>query len=984
MKVKLNSQFVLFAVFILLAAVIVFASCKEPSVTVEKTYAVTMEYDSEAGTASASPNRAVKGTKVTITAAPLSNYKFKSWEIIEGEITLTHINTNPATFTMPGETVTIKAVFEPLADITLDEVVYGYVQPAKKNITITDHGINTQTVTGIVMEKGDESSFVLDATDITNKITTGNVPAFFILPKANLKAGSYTDTVVITHSGGKTTTLGILLTVNPKPLTVTGLSAQNKTYDNTTRVDIIGTAKIEGIIEGDHVVLGTYTPAFEDKNAGNDKKIVFSNYTLSGEDAQNYAITNLGIMANINPKVVTLRIDDGQPKTILIPPLIPEASYLGYDYQHSITVNFTVEDFVPGDTVTVGISENNIYGLSGETESGASGTITVSYNGTEVNSTTAVQEKLVVTGNYQLYSLSQPEFNVQIRDGLAPDRWLPVSEAKISIFNDYAVTADGLKRHYRLVENIILTKHQTGASNWTAIGTTDAEFTGSFNGNGFIIQNLTINSTGNNQGLFGVIAASGTVQNTALVDVDIIGSNSIGGLAGINHGTIQTSYVTGNVSGISYVGGLTGLNSGTIEDCYTTSRVSGSFIAGGVVGSNNKTVQYCYAIGVINGDNYIGGISGQVANDAKVNNCIALNKTITSTRTTPTIGRVVGSVNLQGLLANNYARDDMTINRTVISNPPRSSIDGETVKSESYRNTSWWTTSSNWNGSAWNSTTVWQMDYNILPKLIGAGGSQNHDIARPIIEMVWVSAGSFTMGSPDNETGRKNDEIRHTVNLDGYYIGRYEVTEQLYTSVIGPSNISDYPQSYVSWYEALVFCNKLSMQDDLSPAYSINGNTNPSSWGNVPTSNNATWNSVQIVAGSNGYRLPTEAQWEYACRAGTTTTYASGSSINGNICLYVGSILDNRVEFRITGVSFPNGWGISNMHGNVSEWCWDRYGAYSSSTQTNPMGSTSGTARVLRGGNARSSAADVRSAVRASAEPFIKDFYVGFRVVRPE
>jgi len=259
-------------------------------------------------------------------------------------------------------------------------------------------------------------------------------------------------------------------------------------------------------------------------------------------------------------------------------------------------------------------------------------------------------------------------------------------------------------------------------------------------------------------------------------------------------------------------------------------------------------------------------------------------------------------------------------------------------------------------------------------------------------DMVWIAGGTFTMGSPTSEADRNSDETQHSVTLNGFYMGKYQVTQEKYQAVIGsnPSNFSSSPQSgetqnkrpveKVSWYDALVFCNKLSVTEGLSPAYSIKGSTETASWGTVPTSSNSDWNAVVIVSGSNGYRLPTEAQWEYACRAGTTTAYNTGDTRSNNTGWYYNNSGNKTHE---VGKKPANAWGLYDMHGNVRERCWDWYGSYPSEAQINPMGASSGTYRVYRGGSCNDFD-ELRSAYRRYGIPYNNESsFIGFRLVRP-
>ena len=264
------------------------------------------------------------------------------------------------------------------------------------------------------------------------------------------------------------------------------------------------------------------------------------------------------------------------------------------------------------------------------------------------------------------------------------------------------------------------------------------------------------------------------------------------------------------------------------------------------------------------------------------------------------------------------------------------------------------------------------------------------------VEMVYISGGTFQMGSPSSEQGRYSNELQHSVTVDSFRIGKYPVTQGQYQAVMG-TNPSSFKTSFnaenpvkrpvetVSWFDAIIFCNKLSTREGLTPVYSINGSTNPDSWGEVPTDRShtgyATWNTVQIVSGSTGYRLPTEAQWEYACRAGTTTPYNTGTAITDATGWYKPNSTDRSHE---VGLKTPNVWGLYDMHGNVNEWCWDWYGTYTSGTQNNPAGPVSGTEKVTRGGYWYADGVYLRSACRSIYHyPSWRGNMYGFRVARP-
>jgi formylglycine-generating enzyme required for sulfatase activity len=267
-----------------------------------------------------------------------------------------------------------------------------------------------------------------------------------------------------------------------------------------------------------------------------------------------------------------------------------------------------------------------------------------------------------------------------------------------------------------------------------------------------------------------------------------------------------------------------------------------------------------------------------------------------------------------------------------------------------------------------------------------------------LAEMVRVAKGTFTIGSDDDQD--YNASPAHTVTLtQGFYLGKYEVTQKEYETVMGslPGDLDDtygkgdnYPVYYVSWYDALVFCNKLSVKEGLTPAYRIDGKTDPAEWGTLPTSSDATWNAAEVVAGSNGYRLPTEAQWEYACRAGTTTAWHGGDTSDnlGDYAWYSdnnGASGTDTYGTKRVGTKLANAFGLYDMHGNVWEWCWDRYGDYADPAQaeTDPVGASSGSYRVGRGGGWISAAGLARSAYRSYYNPDYRGGFLGFRLLRP-
>jgi formylglycine-generating enzyme required for sulfatase activity len=272
-----------------------------------------------------------------------------------------------------------------------------------------------------------------------------------------------------------------------------------------------------------------------------------------------------------------------------------------------------------------------------------------------------------------------------------------------------------------------------------------------------------------------------------------------------------------------------------------------------------------------------------------------------------------------------------------------------------------------------------------------------------MVKMVPIPAGTFAMGSNDNvQLHHPNFEAPlHVVTMSGFYMSEFVVTQDIYKAVIGsnPSNFKTpvtgengtpgkLPVDSVSWYDAIVFCNKLSMMEGLNPAYRMlgfNNTTDPAfwgSWGDIPEFYNDIWDFVEIVPGSNGYRLPTEAQWEYACRAGTTTKFNTGETVGNNTGWYKGNSWNMTHK---VGLKQPNAWGLYDMHGNVFEWCWDWFDNYTVTPQVNPEGPPKSPCinRTLRGGSWEVEPEYIRSSYRIQGETYFRNKNFGIRLVRP-
>lgn len=244
-------------------------------------------------------------------------------------------------------------------------------------------------------------------------------------------------------------------------------------------------------------------------------------------------------------------------------------------------------------------------------------------------------------------------------------------------------------------------------------------------------------------------------------------------------------------------------------------------------------------------------------------------------------------------------------------------------------------------------------------QILSDGTWKEKEYNKPTIAWVSIPTGTFKMGSPTSEANRYYDETQHQVTLSAFKMSKYEVTFEQYD----------------------LFCEATGRSKP-----------NDQGWGrgNRPVIN-VSWDDATAFAEWMGCRLPTEAEWEYACRAGTTTHFNTGICLNTSQANYNGNYPmewctkgEYRQKTMPVGSFAANAYGLFDMHGNVWEWCSDWYGDYSTSAQTNPKGASSGNGRVCRGGGWSDYASYCRTAIRGSGAPVARSDGMGFRLVSPK
>ena len=431
--------------------------------------------------------------------------------------------------------------------------------------------------------------------------------------------------------------------------------------------------------------------------------------------------------------------------------LIPFNNVTDLVYRTTATITVTVSGFESNtDAQNVGLVITPVTGLSfsghnivgNATNNTKTFTVTVTYNGTQAFASKSAMINITGLSNIpetHIYNYGTKSATVNIIDGQQDydivarpgsfDRRIPVTQANISVFNTYANSGNGRTRHYKLVENVTLVMPTAGQSNWISIGSLYSPFTGSFDGQGCTISNLTIytDSNNNNQGMFGRTGIGSVVKNLGILNVNIsIYSTRVGSVSGFNEGIISNCYSTGNIRikanwmewnhiySHHTVGGIVGFNSyqGIVYNCYTTTKVTGSENIGGVVGRNSGTVSNCMALN----ENVYHEHDNQYDGSPIV-------------APSPTLGRIVGIT--EGSQSNNYAWRGLDIRygtdlngltgfaRPVSDSPV--SIDGANLLTEQIKSIDSWKTAN----FDFDNTWIWDDSGKKMPALRGFGIAQD-------------------------------------------------------------------------------------------------------------------------------------------------------------------------------------------------------------------------------------------------------------------
>lgn len=488
-------------------------------------------------------------------------------------------------------------------------------------------------------------------------------------------------------------------------------------------------------------------------------------------------------------------------------------------------------------------------------------------------------------------------------------------------------------------------------------------------------------------GLNGINSACTISNSYASGDVNGSGIRVfVGGLVGGNiNSVISKCYATGAVTGLAYIGGLVGSHEGTITRCYAEGNINASVVAGGLVGFvKSGSVTQSYAQGTVTCANTAGGLAGN--NQGAVDSCYARGAVVGDIRA----GGLLGTNNTTGSVINGYSTGSVTA--TTLAG----GLIGYNLNLPGVTYCYWdLTTSGQTVSQGGEGRTTTQLKQAVA----------NSTISSQIIYQNWVDAtwhfnptteyprlkNTYTMilaAVPGGKFQRDNI-VTNTSTVSSFQTAINEVTQQQYMAVTGLANPSSTigmqtPVQTLSWYAALAFCNRLSILEGLTPAYTISGSTNPTVWGAVPTAFSNAWSKATCNWTANGYRLNSEDEWQWAAMgaADARTKAFAGSDGTNNILDYAWFSLNSSAVLQPSAKKLVNELGLYDMSGNMFEIIWDRAGT-ATGARIDYHGPTTGTSRIVRGGDYTRVALyqTVAYSIR-TLTPYTGYANVGFRISR--
>jgi len=552
-----------------------------------------------------------------------------------------------------------------------------------------------------------------------------------------------------------------------------------------------------------------------------------------------------------------------------------------------------------------------------------------------------------------------------------------------------------LKAHYRLIEDIdaFETADWNDGAGFEPVGTAEAGFSGTLDGGGHAIIGLHIKRPEQDHvGLFGQLL-HGNLVRVRVLGARVVGRDCVGILAGrdsdqYRYGLITKQCATsGTVQGRRQVGGLVGqIYDAQMEDCFSTARVTGEFRTGGLVGYVSfSQLRRCYASGAVSGREAAGGLTGGIDGHpsgwATIQSCFAVGRIDAAG---PDVGGLNGAVTRD----NKFIHWIASYHADARHDSPYGTYERRVSAFQGNRTHpvfSTWEFPGVWRLVAdpaaypalacHSDTTVpralnWPFDGEEAKRRQQAAARRLATPATTTIALgtdasmgfALIPEGEFVMGSPQDEPGRRPaDGPLHTVRISRpFYMAVTEVTQAQYAAVMdsNPSRFKSdkLPVEGTTWDDAAAFCRLLTERE----------------------------RKAGRLRRDEEYRLPTEAEWECACRAGASTAYGFGDDPGklSDFAWFDDNSAEPQRRPRAVATRKPNALGLYDMHGNVWEWCADWFGPYLQGLQVDPKGPASGTTRVVRGGCWCEKADWLRAGCRHQLGPGVISSQVGFRCVR--